>query len=52
MNAKTDALWTMARRFKEAAETEKDLAEAEKLTAKAVQYWEAWQEAVAWLDLC
>ena len=47
MNAKTDALWTMARRFKEAAVTEKDLAEAEKLTAKAVQYWEAWQEAVA-----
>ena len=47
MNAKTDALWTMAKRFKEAAEAAPDLSEAEELTAKAVQYWEAWEEAVA-----
>ena len=46
MNFKTDALWTMSKRYKQAAANEEDLAKAEDLTAKAVEYWEAWQEAV------
>jgi hypothetical protein len=32
----------MAKRYQKAAETEKDLSEAEKLTAKAVEYYDKW----------
>ena len=32
----------MARRYQKAAETEKDLPEAEKLVAKAVEYHDKW----------
>ena len=46
MSIKTDALYTMADRYKDAAATEEDLVVAEKLTAKAVEYFEAWQSAV------
>ena len=46
MSIKSDALWTMADRFKTAAETEKDLPKAEELTTKAIEYFDAWQEAV------
>jgi len=46
MSIKSDALWTMADRFKMAAEMEKDLSKAEKLTTKALEYFDAWQEAV------
>ena len=41
----------MSYRFQKAAAEEKDLSKAEKLTAKAIEYFEAWQEAVKWLDL-
>ena len=47
MNIKSDALWPMSNRFKEEAAIEEDLAKAEELTAKAVEYWEAWQKAMA-----
>tara|TARA_Y100001951_G_C11236741_1_gene237915 strand:+ start:266 stop:409 length:144 start_codon:yes stop_codon:yes gene_type:complete len=46
MSIKSDALWTMADRYRDAAANEKDLSKAEELTAKAVKYWTAWQEAV------
>tara|TARA_Y100000992_G_scaffold240011_1_gene170813 strand:- start:347 stop:484 length:138 start_codon:yes stop_codon:yes gene_type:complete len=41
---KSDALWTMSRRYQKAAEAEKDLVEAEKLTAKCIEYYNAWRE--------
>jgi hypothetical protein len=47
MSLKSDAIWTMAKRYQKAAETEKDLPEAEKLTAKAIEYYEAWEKAVS-----
>ena len=46
MSIKTDALWGMSYRFQKAAAEEKDLSKAEELTAKAIEYFEAWQEAV------
>ena len=46
MASKTDVLYTMSDRFKQAAKAEKDLTEAEKLTAKAIEYYEAWMKAV------
>ena len=39
MSIKTDVLYTMSDRFKQAAK-------AEKLTAKAIEYYEAWMKAV------
>jgi hypothetical protein len=36
----------MAKRYQKAAEMEKNLPAAEKLTTKAIEYYEAWQEAV------
>ena len=44
MSMKSDALWTMSRRYQKAAEAEKDLVEAEKLTAKCIDYYNAWRE--------
>ena len=46
MSLKSDTLYTMSKRYQKAAMAEKDLPEAEKLTAKAVEYWDAWQKAV------
>jgi len=46
MCMKSDALWTMARRYQRAAEKEVNLIEAEKLTAKCIEYFEQWKEAV------
>lgn len=45
MNMKQEALWNMAYRYKKAAESEPDLKEAEKLTAKAIEYYEAYRGA-------
>ncbi len=45
MSMKKDALWEMSYRYKEAAKAEKDLVEAEKLTAKCVEYYNAWRNA-------
>ena len=45
MCMKSDALWTMARRYQRAAEKEVNLIEAEKLTAKCIEYYEQWKEA-------
>jgi hypothetical protein len=45
MSLKTNALWTMAKRYQEAAANEIDLLEAEKLTAKAVEYYNTWEKA-------
>ena len=45
MTIKADVLWTMARRYQKAAVAEEDLSEAEKLTAKAVEYHDRWAEA-------
>ena len=46
MSIKTDALWGMSYRLQKPAAEEKDLSKAEELTAKAIEYFEAWQEAV------
>jgi len=46
MTIKSDTLWTMSKRYQLAAAEEKDLSKAEELTAKAVEYYEAWEEAV------
>jgi len=45
MSIKKNALWNMAYRYKKAAQSEANLVEAEKLTAKAVEYFEAWEKA-------
>ena len=45
MSLKSDTLYTMSKRYQKAAETEKDLPEAEKLTAKAVEYYDKWTKA-------
>tara|TARA_R100000008_G_C3451777_1_gene99728 strand:+ start:326 stop:472 length:147 start_codon:yes stop_codon:yes gene_type:complete len=45
MSLKKDALWDMSFRYKEAAKAEKDLAKAEKLTAKCIEYYNAWKES-------
>ncbi len=45
MSMKQDVLWEMSYRYKEAALAEKDLAEAEKLTAKCIEYYNAWRNA-------
>ena len=42
MSLKSDTYWTMAKRYQKAAETEKDLSEAEKLVIKAVEYYDKW----------
>ena len=44
MSMKSDALWTMARRYQKAAEAEKDLIKAEELTAKCIEYYKALEE--------
>jgi len=46
MSLKSDAYWTMSRRYQKAVETEKDLSEAEKLVVKVVEYYDKWQKAV------
>ena len=46
MTVKSDALYEMAKRYQQAAKTEKNLLEAEKLTAKAGEFWDKWREAV------
>ena len=46
MSIKTEVLFTMSDRYKRAAKAEKDLTEAEKLTAKAIEYYDAWMKAV------
>ena len=45
MNMKQEALWEMSHRYKQAAKAETDLKEAEKLTAKCIEYYEAWRNA-------
>jgi hypothetical protein len=45
MSMKSDALYTMAARYMSASKVEKDLKEAEKLTAKCIEYYDAWKEA-------
>jgi hypothetical protein len=45
MNMAQEALLNMAYRYKQAAQSERDLKEAEKLTAKAVEYYEAYRSA-------
>ena len=45
MSLKKDALWEMSYRYKQAAKAEADLKEAEKLTAKCVEYYELWKES-------
>jgi|TARA_R110000787_G_scaffold184090_1_gene295881 hypothetical protein len=46
MTVKSDALYTMAKRYQAAAEAEEELPEAEKLLAKALEYWDEWMEAI------
>ena len=46
MSIKTDVLYSMSDRYKQAAKAEKDLTEAETLTAKAIEYYDAWMKAV------
>ena len=46
MRMKSDALYTMSTRYLRAAKAEKDLEEAEKLTAKCIEYFDAWKEAI------
>ena len=46
MSIKTAVLYSMSDRYKQAAKAEKDLTEAEKLTAKAIEYYDAWMKAV------
>ena len=46
MSIKTDVLYSMSDRYKQAAKAEKDLTEAEKLTAKAIEYYDARMKAV------
>ena len=45
MSMKRDALWEMSHRFKQAAMAETDLKEAEKLTAKCIEYYDLWKES-------
>ena len=45
MSMKKDALWEMSYRYKQAAKAEADLKEAEKLTAKCIEYYDAWRNA-------
>ena len=45
MSLKRDALWEMSYRYQRAADIEPDLQEAEKLTAKCVEYYELWKES-------
>ena len=45
MSMKKDALWEMSDRYKLEAKAEADIKEAEKLTAKCIEYYEAWRNA-------
>ena len=45
MSLKSDTYWTMAKRYQKAAGTEINLPEAEKLAAKAAEFYDKWAKA-------